>query len=57
MGGHTQLGEFATLDEAVKAWKETVEKFEGEYKLWFKTGQIIKQDPNGKYQLSMRFTT
>ena len=56
MGGHTQLGEFNTLDEAVRAWHETMEKCEGQYWLYFKSGQIVKYDPNGKFQLSMRFT-
>ena len=54
MGGHTQFGEYHTLDEAVKGWKESILKCVVEYGLWLRSGQIIY---DGKlYKLAMRFS-
>ncbi len=54
MGGHTQFGEFNTIDEAVKVWKETIAKCVDEWHLWLRSAQITY---DGKlYKLAMRFS-
>jgi len=54
MGGHTQSGEFKTLDEAVINWKGTIVKCVDEWELFLAYGQIKYED--NKYKLAMRFT-
>lgn len=56
MGGHTQYGEFHTIDEAIKVWKETTLKCVNGYHLWLRSGQIIYDDESKLYKLAMRFS-
>ncbi len=56
MGGHTQYGDFDTLEEAVQAWDDTIAKASGEWGLFLRAGSITYDSSHGKYKLAMRFT-
>ena len=56
MGGHTQYGDFDTLEEAVQAWDDTIAKVSGEWGLFLRAGAITYDSSHEKYKLAMRFT-
>jgi len=59
MGGHTQYGEFANLKQALIAWNDTIEQYEGLRMLWLVHGEIKRTKTSQnlyKYVLVMRFS-
>lgn len=55
MGGHTQLGTFDTLQEAVKFWRECCQRYVNELHLYLAYGEITYDDRDKVYRLAMRF--
>lgn len=56
MGGHTQYGEYLTLDSLVKEYKEYKLRWEDKYNLWLKYVSIQYNSDTNRWTLAMRFT-
>ena len=56
MGGHTQYGEYPSLQEAVKAEMHYHSKWCNEYFLYLKAVSITWSDEKKVWTLAMRFT-
>ena len=56
MGGHTQFGEYKTLQGAVKDYFKYLSKWTDEYFLYLKAVSITWSDERKVWVLAMRFT-